>query len=98
MRNSKVGVRLAVAFGVLLGLMVLAVGIAVLGVRGAAEQASSLERDNVTLLNAATALRSAQLNEAVAIRDFVGQTDVDRQRSALQALTTSEKDYAEGVA
>ena len=98
MRNLKVGIRLGLAFALLLVLMLLAVGVALLGIRGAEEHTGRLERENVGLLNAASAMRVAQLNEAVAIRDFVSLPDVDSQRAALRALQAGEKNYAQATA
>ncbi|MCG2593619.1 methyl-accepting chemotaxis protein [Ramlibacter sp. XY19] len=98
MRNLKVVVRLGLAFGVLLAISLVAMGVAFHGLRAVEEHASVLARDNVALLNAASAMRAAQLTEAVAIRDFVGQTDVDRQRAAHEALKASEKAYLDAAA
>lgn len=98
MRNWKVGLRLSLAFGLLLGLMVLAVGVALIGIRGAEEQASRMESESVALLDAANAMRIAQLGEAVAIRDFVSLSDVASQKQALAALRASEKAYVEAAA
>jgi methyl-accepting chemotaxis protein len=98
MRNLKVGTRLGLAFALLLVLMLLAVGVALLGIRGAEEHTGRLERENVGLLNAASAMRVAQLNEAVAIRDFVSLPDVDSQRAALRSLQAGEKGYAQATA
>ena len=97
MRNVKLGLRLALAFGLVLGLMLLAILLAVAGQRDAQDQAWRFERENAALLQTANSLRAAQLDQAVAIRDFVGQTDVERQRVANDALAASEKAYAEAV-
>lgn len=96
MGNLKLGVRLAIAFGLVLALLLVAVGLAVAGVRGAQQQAAQLEQEN-GLLQAANGMRAAQLRAAVAIRDFVGQTNVERQRAAFDALGESEKAYAEAA-
>ncbi|MDB5900106.1 MAG: chemotaxis sensory transducer [Ramlibacter sp.] len=98
MGRLRIVVQLRLAFGLLLMLMLTAVAVAFLGIRSSEEQAGRLERENVALLNAATAMRHAQLTEAVAIRDFVGQENVDRQRAANETLQASEKAYAEAVA
>ena len=98
MRNLKVVMRLGLAFGLLLVLMLLAVGVAFLGVRSGAEQASRLERENMALLNTANTMRVAQLDEAVAIRDFVSLPDVESQRAANRRLKASEKAYADAAA
>jgi methyl-accepting chemotaxis protein len=97
MRDVKVGIRLGLAFGLLLALMVVAVTVAFFGIRAAQDQAVQLEHESVALLYAANAMQVAQLNEAVAIRDFVGQTNVDRQGVANRALQKSEKAYAQAV-
>jgi methyl-accepting chemotaxis protein len=98
MRNLKVLVRLGLPLALLLALMVLAMGVAFVGLRGGAEHATRLEADNVPLLNAATTMRVAQLRGAVAVRDFVSLPDVAAQRNARQALLASEKSYAEAAA
>ncbi|HEX7890029.1 MAG TPA: methyl-accepting chemotaxis protein [Ramlibacter sp.] len=96
MGNLKLGVRLAIAFGLVLALLLVAVSLAVLAMRGAQQQAAQLEQENA-ILRTANAMRAAQLNAAVAIRDFVGQTNVERQRIAFDALGASEKAYAEAA-
>jgi methyl-accepting chemotaxis protein len=98
MGHLKVGIRLALAFGLLLALMLLAVGVAMLGIRSAEDQASRLESESVALLDAASAMRIAQLAEGVAIRDFVSLVDVNSQKEAFRALKASEKAYAEASA
>lgn len=98
MRNLKVVVRLALAFIVLLVLSLGNMGVAFHGLREVERHASELERENIALLNAAASMRTAQLTEAVAIRDFVGQADSDRQAVAFQALQAGEKAYAEAAA
>src|SRR6478735_3142711 len=98
MRNLKVVVRLGLAFGVLFVMSMFAMAVAFHGLRAVEQHASELARDNVALLNAAAAMRAAQLTEAVAIRDFVGQTDVDRQRAANDTLKASDKAYAAAAA
>ncbi|MBC5783568.1 MCP four helix bundle domain-containing protein [Ramlibacter sp. USB13] len=98
MRHLKVGVRLAVGFGLLLALMVAAVLVGLLGIRSAQEQATRLEQENIALLKATSAMQVAQLNQAVAIRDFVGMADVESQRAALRALRAGETAYAEALA
>ena len=98
MRNLKVLVRLGLPFALLLGLMVLALGVAFVGVRAGAQQASRLELQDVPLLNAAAAMRVAQFDQAVAIRDFVSLPDVAAQRAARQTLAASEKAYSQAAA
>jgi methyl-accepting chemotaxis protein len=98
MRNWRIGPRLALAFALLLALMLVAIAVAFVGLRGAADQASRLERENVVLLNAANAMRVAQLSEAVAMRDFVSLPDVESQQAALRTLTASEKSYVQAAA
>ena len=98
MRNLKVVVRLALAFIVLLVLSLANMGVAFHGLREVERHASELERDNIALLNAASAMRAAQLTEAVSIRDFVGQTASDHQAAAFKGLQAGEKAYAEAAA
>ena len=98
MRNMKVAVRLALAFIVLLVLSLANMGVAFHGLREVERHASELERENIALLNTAATMRAAQLAEAVAIRDFVGQTDSDRQAVAFKALQAGERAYTEAAA
>jgi len=98
MRHLKVGLRLALGFGLLLALMLAAVAVGLLGIRGAEQEATRLERENVALLRAASAMQVAQLNEAVAVRDFVGMADVEGQRAAMRSLKAGEKAYAQALA
>jgi methyl-accepting chemotaxis protein len=98
MRNVKLLARLGGPLALLLVLMVLAMGVAFVGLRGGAEQASRLEAENVPLLNATTAMRVAQLDGAVAVRDFVSLPDVAAQRAARKALAGSDKAYADAAA
>ncbi|MGV3570274.1 MAG: methyl-accepting chemotaxis protein [Ramlibacter sp.] len=98
MRNLKVVLRLGLAFGLLLALMLAAVGVAFIGARGSADQAGRMERENIALLNTANAMRVAQLDEAIAIRDFVSLPDVDSQNASLGRLKTAQKTYAAAIA
>ena len=98
MRNLKLLVRLGGPLALLLALMVLAMAVAFVGLRSGAEEASRLEAENVPLLNATTAMRVAQLGEAVAVRDFVSLPDVAAQRAARKALAASDKAYADAAA
>jgi methyl-accepting chemotaxis protein len=50
------------------------------------------------VLVAAETMRAAQLEEGIAIRDFVSHADVAAQREARKALAASEKAYADGAA
>jgi methyl-accepting chemotaxis protein len=96
MGNLKLGVRLSIAFGLVLAFLLVAVGVAVLAMRGAQQQAEQLEQENA-IVRTVNAMRAAQLTAAIAIRDFVGQTNVERQRAAFEALGASEKAYAEAA-
>jgi methyl-accepting chemotaxis protein len=98
MSNLKVGARLALAFALLLALMLAAVGFALMGMREAQSQLDRLEHETVALIDAAHAMRIAQVEEGVAIRDFVSLPDVESQRRALQALKVSRAGYAEAAA
>ncbi len=98
MANLKVGIRLGIAFALLLALMLVAVAVAFVGIRGGEAQASRMASENLALLDAANAMRVAQLDEAVAIRDFVSLADVAAQRAARQALAASAKAYAQAAA
>ena len=97
MGHLKVGLRLGLGFGLLLALMLAAVVVGLLGIRSAEHEASRLERENVALLRAASAMQVAQLNEAVAVRDFVGMADVEGQRAAMRSLKNGEAAYAKAL-
>jgi methyl-accepting chemotaxis protein len=98
MDQLKVGSRLALGFGLLLLLVLAAVAVGLLGIRSAEEQASRMEGESVALLRATSAMQVAQLNEGIAVRDFVGLEDVQGQNAAVRALHAGEKAYAQGVA
>lgn len=98
MGNLKVGARLGLAFTLLLALMLVAVGLALVGMRGAQDQLDRLERETLAMVDAATSMRIAQSDEGVAIRDFVSLPDVESQRRALLALKASAAGYAEASA
>jgi methyl-accepting chemotaxis protein len=97
MDQLKVGSRLALGFGLLLLLVLAAVAVGLLGIRSAEEQASRMESESMALLRATSAMQVAQLNEGIAVRDFVGLEDVQGQRAAAAALKAGEKAYAEGL-
>jgi methyl-accepting chemotaxis protein len=97
MGHLKVGVRLALGFGLLLALMVGAVLVAFLGIEAVEDEAIRLERENVALLRAASAMQVAQLGEGLAVRDFVGMADVESQRAAMRSLQAGEKAYAQAL-
>jgi methyl-accepting chemotaxis protein len=97
MAHLKVGARLAFGFGLLLVLMLAAVAVGYAGIRSAEEQALRMERETVVLLKATTTMQVAQLDEAVALRDFVALADVEGQRAALGALRDGEKAYAQAL-
>jgi len=98
MGHLKVGTRLAIAFGLLLALMVASATVAFFGIRSGADQASRLESENLGLLNAANTMLVAQLDGAVAVRDFVSHADVKAQKVSRAALSESEKSYAAAAA
>jgi methyl-accepting chemotaxis protein len=98
MDQLKVGSRLALGFGLLLLLVLAAVAVGLLGIRSAEEQASRMERESVALLRATSAMQVAQLNEGIAVRDFVELEDVEGQRAAVRSLQAGQKAYAGGVA
>ena len=97
MAHLKVGLRLAFGFGLLLMLMLAAVGVGLSGIRSAEDQAVRMERETIVLLRATTAMQVAQLNEAVALRDFVALSDVEGQRAALRALKDGERAYRQAL-
>ena len=97
MRNVKVGTRLALGFGAVLAFMLVSVAVAFVGIREGTRHVEYLQHESLALLNAAAAMRTAQLREAVAIRDFVSLPDVAAQRASREALVASEKSYAQAA-
>jgi methyl-accepting chemotaxis protein len=90
--------RLALAFGALLAMMLVVAAVAFVALREAGDQAAALARQDLVLSDAAGAMQVAQLEQAVAIRDFVAQEDVAAEKSARQALARSEEAYAKAAA
>lgn len=90
--------RLTLAFGVLLAMMLVVAAVAFVALREAGVQAAALARQDLVLSGAAGAMQVAQLERAVAIRDFVAQEDVAAEKSARQALGRSEEAYAKAAA
>jgi methyl-accepting chemotaxis protein len=90
----SVRTRLALGFGALLAVMLLVVGVALSALRDAGAQASVLARQDLALASAAGAMHAAQLELAVAIRDFVAQEDTQSEKQARQAMRNSEQAFA----
>src|SRR5262245_15986083 len=97
MRSLKVRTRLALGFGAVLAFMLVSMAVAFFGIREGTRHAEFLEGESLAILNAAAAMRTAQLREAVAIRDFVSLPDVAAQRASREALAASEKSYKEAA-
>jgi len=98
MRNLKVGTRLAMVVGVLLGLMLVAVGVAWFALNRANVQSSKLAENDLALLHDAGVMQAAELSRAVAVRDLVGREDDQARAESLEALRESEKRYADAAA
>jgi len=90
--------RLTLAFGALLAMMLVVAAVAFVALREAGAQAAALARQDLVLSGAAGAMQVAQLEQAVAIRDFVAQEDVAAEKSGRQALGRSEEAYAKAAA
>ena len=96
--DLKVRTRLTLAFGALLAMMLVVAAVAFVALREAGSQAAALAQEDLVLAGAAGAMQVAQLEQAVAIRDFVAQEDVAAEKSARQALGRSEEAYAKAAA
>jgi methyl-accepting chemotaxis protein len=95
--NLKVRTRLLAGFGALLALMLAVVALAFVALRDAGDQAAALAQHELVLAGAASAMQAAQLEQAVAIRDFVAQEDVAAEKAAREAMARSAKAYAEAA-
>jgi methyl-accepting chemotaxis protein len=96
--NLKVRTRLMAGFGALLALMLAVVALAFIALRDAGDQASALAQHELVLAGAASNMQAAQLEQAVAIRDFVAQEDVAAEKAAREAMARSAKSYTEAAA
>jgi len=94
MADIKVRTRLALGFGALLALMLVVVAVAFMALRQAGIQASVLAQRDLALVNAAHAMQAAQLERAVAIRDFVAQQGPEAEKAARAAIEDSEQAYS----
>jgi methyl-accepting chemotaxis protein len=96
--NLKVRTRLMAGFGALLALMLAVVALAFIALRDVGDQASALAQHELVLAGAASNMQAAQLEQAVAIRDFVAQEDVAAEKAAREAMARSAKSYTEAAA
>ena len=96
--DIKVRTRLALGFGALLLLMVVVVGVAFFALREAGLQAAAAAKRDLALVAAANAMQAAQLEQAVAIRDFVSQEDLNSEKAAREAISRSTADYEAAAA
>jgi len=93
MADMKVRTRLALGFGALLVLMLVVVALAFVALRKAGVQSSALAQRDLVMVGAANAMQSAQLEHALAIRDFVAQEDLAAEKAARTAIDDSEQTY-----
>ena len=93
MTDMKVRTRLALGFGALLALMLVVVALAFLALREAGLQASLLARQDLAMVSSANAMQAAQLEQALAIRDFVAQEDSAAEKAARTALDDSVQSF-----
>src|SRR5262245_41043427 len=98
MADIKVRTRLALGFGALLALMLVVVGVAFVSLREAGLQAATAAKRDLTLVASANAMQAAQLEQAVAIRDFVSQEDLNSEKAAREALARSAQAYETAAA
>src|SRR5215470_6195477 len=96
--DIKVRTRLALGFGALLALMVLVVGVAFVSLREAGLQATSAAKRDLAVVAAANAMQAAQLEQAVAIRDFVAQEDLNAEKAARESIARSTQAYEAAAA
>ena len=96
--NLKVRTRLIAGFGAMLALMIAVVALAFVALRDAGDQAAALAQHELVLAGAASTMQAAQLEQAVAIRDFVAQEDVAAERAAREAMARSARTYTAAAA
>src|SRR5258705_5222972 len=94
----KVRPRLALGFGALLALMVVVVGIAFIALREAGLQAAGAAKRDLSMVAAANAMQAAQLEQAVAIRDFVAQEDLTAEKAARERITRRAQSHEAATA
>ena len=98
MADIKVRTRLALGSGALLAMMLVVVGVAFVALREAGVQAAALAKRDLALVASANAMQAAQLEQAVAIRDFVSQEDLNSEKVAREALARSAQAYEAAAA
>jgi len=98
MADIKVRTRLALGSGALLALMLVVVGVAFVSLREAGVQAAALAKRDLALVAAANAMQASQLEQAVAIRDFVSQSDLNAEKAAREAIARSAQSYEAAAA
>jgi methyl-accepting chemotaxis protein len=93
MNDMKVRTRLALGFGALLVLMLVVVGVAFVSLQEVGLEAAVLAKRDDALVAAANAMLAAQLEQAVAVRDFVSREDRSSEKASRDALERSEEAY-----
>jgi methyl-accepting chemotaxis protein len=93
MGNIKVRTRLALGFGALLVLMFLVVGVAFIALRDTGFEAALTAKRDLALVAAANSMQAVQLEQSVAIRDFVVQEDLSGDQAAREAIARSTQAY-----
>jgi methyl-accepting chemotaxis protein len=93
MGNIKVRTRLALGFGALLVLMLLVVGVAFIALRDTGLEAALTSKRDLALVAAANSMQAVQLEQGVAIRDFVAQEDLSGDQAARETIARSTQAY-----
>ncbi|MDH4188644.1 MAG: methyl-accepting chemotaxis protein [Betaproteobacteria bacterium] len=95
--NLRVGVRLGLAFGTLLAMMLAIALIAWFALGQSTLRIDNLANRDLGRLSAAASMEVAQLTQSVAIRDFVSDADVAAQKRARERLTRGQQTYADSA-
>ena len=94
----RVRTRLGLGATSLLAMMLIVVAVAFLALRDAGTRVSEIAGKDMALAGAASAIQAAQLELAIAVRDFVAQEDVAAEKSARDAMARSEAAYTSAAA
>jgi methyl-accepting chemotaxis protein len=92
-QKLRVGARLALLSAVLLGVTLVCTSIAWFALDQTARQAAQLAERDLALLNAAATMETAQLAQAVAIRDFVSDADTASQTRARKQVAEGQQTF-----
>ena len=93
-QKLRVGARLALLSALLLGMTLICTSIAWFALDQTAREAARLAERDLAMLNAAATMQTAQLTQAVAIRDFVSDADTAAQNRARKQLAEAQRTFS----